>query len=208
MAFDLEKRKIYSSESRQSTSGDACIQLSIYGLKPAVKLCNRWTTPLSRIPSRIHLFSGKIISFAALKKTGINVEVTQLDEKIIVRLSRQFEMVNWKAYRKDRNLLQNNPNSHGYLGKKSQCFGMHCSQNISVHTFALGIKSSPSESLMDELHEPFEDLILHVIRNTASNKNRSTVYIWCYLVVTDFQSACVIARKLTDENCWTSCDKI
>ena len=36
MAFDLEKRKIYSSESRQSTSGDACIQLSIYRLKPAV----------------------------------------------------------------------------------------------------------------------------------------------------------------------------
>ena len=54
---------------------------------------------------------------------------------------------------------------------------------------------------MDELHEPFEDLILHVIRNTASNKNRSTVYIECYLVATDFQSACVIARKLTDENC-------
>ena len=41
MAFDLEKRKIYSSESRPSTSGDACIQLSIYRLKPAVKLCNR-----------------------------------------------------------------------------------------------------------------------------------------------------------------------
>lgn len=60
-----------------------------------------------------------MISFAALKKTGINVEVTQLDEKIFVRLSRQFEMVNWKAYRKDRNLLQNNPNSHGYLGKKN-----------------------------------------------------------------------------------------
>ena len=117
MAFDLEKRKIYSSESRRSTSGDACIQLSIYRLKPAVKLCNRWTTPLSRIPSRIHLFSRKNISFAALKKTGINVEVTQLDEKIFVRLSRQLEMVNWKAYRKDINLLQNDPNSHGYLGK-------------------------------------------------------------------------------------------
>ena len=117
MAFDLEKRKIYSSESRPSTSGDACIQLSIYRLKPAVNLCNRWTTPLSRIPSRIHLFSTKKISFAALKKTGINVEVTQLDEKIFVRLSRQLEMVNWKAYRKDRNLLQNDPNSHGYLGK-------------------------------------------------------------------------------------------
>lgn len=117
MAFDLEKRKIYSSESRQSISGDACIQLSIYRLRPAVKLCNRWTTPLSRIPSRIHLFSTKKISFAALKKTGINVEVTQLDEKIFVRLSRQLEMVNWKAYRKDRNLLQNDPNSHGYLGK-------------------------------------------------------------------------------------------
>ena len=117
MAFDLEKRKIYSSESRPSTSGDACIQLSIYRLKPAVKLCNRWTTPLSRIPSRIHLFSRKKISFAALKKTGINVEVTQLDEKIFVRLSRQLEMVNWRAYRKDRNLLQNDPNSHGYLGK-------------------------------------------------------------------------------------------
>ena len=117
MAFDLEKRKIYSSESRQSISGDACIQLSIYQLRPAVKLCNRWTTPLSRIPSRIHLFSRKKISFAALKKTGINVEVTQLDEKIFVRLSRQLEMVNWRAYRKDRNLLQNDPNSHGYLGK-------------------------------------------------------------------------------------------
>ena len=124
MAFDLEKRKIYSSESRQSISGDACIQLSIYQLRPAVKLCNRWTTPLSRIPSRIHLFSRKKISFAALKKTGINVEVTQLDEKIFVRLSRQLEMVNWKAYRKDRNLLQNNPNSHSYLGKNpnvSEC---------------------------------------------------------------------------------------
>ena len=117
MAFDLEKRKIYSSESRPSTSGDACIQLSIYRLKPAVNLCNRWTTPLSRIPSRIHLFSGKIISFAALKKTGINVEVIQHDEIIFVRLSGQLEMVNWKAYRKDRNLLQNDPNSHGYLGK-------------------------------------------------------------------------------------------
>ena len=58
-----------------------------------------------------------MISFAALKKTGINVEVKQLDEKIFVSLSRQLEMVNWKAYRKDRNLLQNNPNSHGYLGK-------------------------------------------------------------------------------------------
>ena len=122
MAFDLEKRKIYSSESRPSTSGDACIQLSIYRPKPAVKLCNRWTTPLSRIPSRIHLFSGKIISFAALKKTGINVEVTQHDKKIFVRLSGQLEMVNWKAYRKDRNLLQNNPNSHGYLGKKIPMF--------------------------------------------------------------------------------------
>lgn len=65
-----------------------------------------------------------MISFAALKKTGINVEVKQLDEKIFVRLSRQLEMVNWKAYRKDRNLLQNNPNSHGYLGKNpnvSEC---------------------------------------------------------------------------------------
>ena len=117
MAFDLEKRQIYSSESRQSTSSDACIQLSIYRLKPAVKLCNRWTAPLSRIPSRMQLFFGKMIPFAALKKTGINVEVTQLDEKIFVRLSRQLEMVNWKAYRKDRNLLQNDPNSHGYLGK-------------------------------------------------------------------------------------------
>ena len=39
MAFDLEKRKTYSSGS-QSTFGDACIQLSIYRLKPAVKLCN------------------------------------------------------------------------------------------------------------------------------------------------------------------------
>ena len=46
-----------------------------------------------------------MISFAALKKTGINVEVKQLDEKIFVSLSRQLEMVNWKAYRKDRNLL-------------------------------------------------------------------------------------------------------
>ena len=117
--FWLGKIKIYSSESRQSTSGDACIQLSIYRLKPAVKLCNRWTTPLSRIPPRIHLFSGKITSFAALKKTGINVEVTQLDEKIFVRLSRQLEMVNWKAYRKDRKLLQNSPNSHDPLGKRS-----------------------------------------------------------------------------------------
>ena len=80
--------------------------------------------PLSRIPSRIHLFSGKIISFAALKKTGINVEVRQLDEKIFVRLSRLLEMVNWKAYRKDINFLQNNPNSNGYLGKNpnvSEC---------------------------------------------------------------------------------------
>ena len=40
-----------------------------------------------------------MISFAALKKAGINVEVKQLDEKIFVRLSRQLEMVNWKAYR-------------------------------------------------------------------------------------------------------------
>ena len=57
-----------------------------------------------------------MISFAALKKTGIDVEVTQLDEKIFVRLSRQLEMVNWKAYRKDRKLLQNSPNSHDPLG--------------------------------------------------------------------------------------------
>ena len=38
--------------------------------------------------------SGKMISFAALKETGINVEVTHFDEKIFVRLSRQLEMVN------------------------------------------------------------------------------------------------------------------
>ena len=58
----------------------------------------------------------------SIRKTGIKVEATQLDEKIFVRLSRQLEMVNWKAYRKDRNLLQNNPNSHGYLGKKIPMF--------------------------------------------------------------------------------------
>ena len=60
----------------------------------------------------------------SIRKTGIKVEATQLDEKIFVRLSRQLEMVNWKAYRKDRNLLQNDPNSHGYLGKNpnvSEC---------------------------------------------------------------------------------------
>ena len=38
--------------------------------------------------------SGKMISFADLKETGINVEVTQLDKKMFVRLSRQLEMVN------------------------------------------------------------------------------------------------------------------
>ena len=62
---------------------------------------------------------------------------------------------------------------------------MHCSEYISVHTFTVGIKSSPSERLMNELHEPFEHLILHVI-NTAANKDRSTVYIWCYAEETEF----------------------
>ena len=71
----------------------------------------------------------------------------------------------------------NSFSSYGSLGKNFQCFGMHCSEYILVHTFALGIKSSPSERFMDELHEPFEHLILHVIRNIAANKNRSTVNI-------------------------------
>ena len=60
-----------------------------------------------------------MISFAALKKTDINIEVTQLDKKIFVRLSRQLKMVSWKAYRKNRKLLQNSPNSQGPLGKNT-----------------------------------------------------------------------------------------
>lgn len=55
----------------------------------------------------------------SFKKTDINIEVTQLDKKIFVRLSRQLKMVSWKAYRKDRKLPQNSPNSLGPLGKKS-----------------------------------------------------------------------------------------
>ena len=70
--------------------------------------------------------------------------------------------------------------------KKSQCFGIHCSEYISVQNFALGMKSLPSERLIDELHEPFEHPILHVIRNTSANKNHSTVYIWCYAGETEF----------------------
>ena len=73
-----------------------------------------------------------MISFAALKKTGINVEVTQLDEKIFVRLSRQLEIVNWKAYRKDRKLLQNSPNSYGPLGKKDLNVSECIAQNIYI----------------------------------------------------------------------------
>ena len=92
-------------------------------------------------------------------------------------LSRQLEMVNWKAYRKDRNLLQNSQTRTALWEKKSQCFGIHCSEYIPVQNFVLGMKSLPSERLIDELHEPFEHLILHVIRNTAANKNHSTVYI-------------------------------
>ena len=81
-----------------------------------------------------------MISFAALKKTGINVEVKQLDEKIFVRLSRQLEMVNWKAYRKDINFLQNNSNSHGYLGKNtnvSEC----TAHNIFQSTLSLWVSN-------------------------------------------------------------------
>ena len=78
----------------------------------------------------MHLFSGKIISFPALQKTDINMEVTRLDDKIFVRISRQLEIVKWRAYRKKSKLLQNSPNSYGPLGKKSQCFGMHCSEYI------------------------------------------------------------------------------
>ena len=49
----------------------------------------------------------KIIFFAALQKTDNNIEVTQLDEKIFVRISRKkLEMVKWRAYRKDSKLLQ------------------------------------------------------------------------------------------------------
>lgn len=49
----------------------------------------------------------KIVFFAALQETDINIEVTQLDEKIFVRISRKkFEMVNWRAYGKDSKLLQ------------------------------------------------------------------------------------------------------
>ena len=66
----------------------------------------------------------------SIRKTGIKVEATQLDKKIFVRLSRQLEMVNWKAYRKDRNLLQNNPNSHGYLRKKNRNVSECTAHNI------------------------------------------------------------------------------
>ena len=54
----------------------------------------------------MHLFSGKIISFPALQKTDINMEVTRLDEKIFVRISRQLEIVNWRAYRKKVNCFK------------------------------------------------------------------------------------------------------
>ena len=80
------------------------------------------TTPLLRIPSRIHLFSGKIISFAALKKTVINIEVTQLDEKIFVRLSKEFKMVNWKANRKDKKIASKQFKLERPFGKKIPVF--------------------------------------------------------------------------------------
>ena len=71
-----------------------------------------------------------MISFAALKKTGINVEVKQLDEKIFVRLSRQLEMVNWKAYRKDRNLLQNSQTRTALWEKKNLNVSEYTAQSI------------------------------------------------------------------------------
>ena len=85
-----------------------------------------------------------------------------------------MEMVTWKACWKDRKLLQNSTNVLEYIA-----------QSISVFAFAFEIKSSLSDRLVDELHEPFEHLILHVIMNTAVNKNRSTVYIWYYGEETD-----------------------
>ena len=64
------------------------------------------------------------------------------------------------------------------FGKKNPNVSEYTAQNIfQSKNFALGMKSSPSERLIDELHEPFEHLILHVIGNTAANKNHSTVYI-------------------------------
>lgn len=61
----------------------------------------------------------KIILFAALQETDINIEVTQLDEKIFVRISRKkLEMVNWRAYRKDSKLLQIYSKLVRSLGKK------------------------------------------------------------------------------------------
>ena len=53
-------------------------------------------------------------------------------------------MVNWKAYRKDRNLLQNSQTRTALWEKKSQCFGIHCSEYLPVQNFALGMKSLPS----------------------------------------------------------------
>ena len=98
----MEKKKIYSSESRQLTSSDVRVEQFIYRLKPAGKPTQsvNYTTATYTI-NNTFIFR-KMLYFAALKKTDINVEVTQLDEKIFVRL---LEMANWKAYKKDSKLL-------------------------------------------------------------------------------------------------------
>lgn len=78
------------------------VEQFIYRLKPVGKPTQsvNYTTATYTI-NNTFIFR-KMLHFAALKKTDINVEVTQLDEKIFVRL---LEMVNWKAYKKDSKLL-------------------------------------------------------------------------------------------------------
>lgn len=120
MAFDLEKKKNLLKR-KSSINTWRCVHSTIHlptQTRGKTMQSVNYTTVTYTIKNTFIFRKNNFIY--SLKK----VEMTQLDEKIFVRLSRQLEMVNWKAYRKDRNLLQNNPNSHGYLRKNpnvSQC---------------------------------------------------------------------------------------
>lgn len=94
MAFDLEKRKnLFKLKSSINIRRceHSTIHLPTQTRGKTMQSVN-YTTVTYTIKNTF--ISGKMISFADLKETGINVEVTQLDKKMFVRLSRQLEMVN------------------------------------------------------------------------------------------------------------------
>lgn len=69
-------------------------------------------------------------------KKYINIEAIEHDKRKFVGLSRQLEMVSWKALKKYRKLLQYRKNSYCPLGKQNTKLSEYTAQNISVFAMA------------------------------------------------------------------------